>query len=44
LTGQPRVGKAQWLVDPESAIKEEKHRKAKLALSARRLKRAACQG
>ena len=39
-----RAGKSQWLVDPESVIKEEKYRKTKLMLRARRLKRASPQG
>jgi len=39
-----RAGKSQWLVDPESVIKEEKYRRTKLMLRARRLKRASPQG
>jgi hypothetical protein len=35
-----RAGKSQWLVDPESVSREEKHRKAKLVVRAQRLKRA----
>ena len=35
-----RAGKSQWLVDPKSASREEKHRKTKLALRAQRLKHA----
>jgi len=39
-----RAGKSQWLVDPESVIKEEKYRKTKLMLRTQRLKRASPQG
>jgi len=35
-----RAGKSQWLVDPKSVQREEKHRKTKLVLRAQRLKRA----
>src|SRR5882672_5001627 len=38
-----RAGKSQWLVDPESVLKEEKLRKAKLVRRARRLKRVSAQ-
>jgi hypothetical protein len=34
-----RAGKSQWLVDPETISREEKHRKTKLTLRAQRLKR-----
>ena len=39
-----RAGKSQWLVDPESVVKEEKYRKTKLMLRTRRLKRVSPQG
>jgi len=39
-----RAGKSQWLVDPNSVIKEEKYRKTKLMLRTQRLKRASVQG
>lgn len=39
-----RAGKSQWLVDPESISREEQHRKIKLALRARRLKRSSVPG
>ena len=35
-----RAGKSQWLVDPETISREEKHHKTKLMLRAQRLKRA----
>ena len=35
-----RAGKSQWLVDPESVSREEKHRETKLVLRAQHLKRA----
>ncbi len=38
-----RAGKLQWLVDPESVIKEEKHRKTRFVRRARRLKRVSAQ-
>jgi len=38
-----RAGKSQWLVDPESVLKEEELRKAKLVRRARRLKRVSAQ-
>jgi hypothetical protein len=38
-----RAGRSQWLVDPESVLKEEKLRKAKLVRRARRLKRVSAQ-
>jgi hypothetical protein len=36
-----RAGKSQWLVDPESVSREEKHRKTKLMLRAQRHKHIA---
>lgn len=39
-----RAGKSQWLVDPESVIREVKHRRTKLALKAQRLKHASAHG
>jgi hypothetical protein len=39
-----RAGKSQWLVDPNSVIKEEKYRRTKLMLRTQRLKRASSQG
>jgi len=39
-----RAGKSQWLVDPNSVIKEEKYRRTKLMLRARHLRRASAQG
>jgi len=38
-----RAGKSQWLVDPESVIKEENHQKTKLVRRALRLKRISLQ-
>ncbi len=38
-----RAGKSQWLVDPESVLREEKLRKSKLVRRARRLKRVSAQ-
>ena len=39
-----RAGKSQWLVDPNSVIKEEKYRRTKLMLRARHLRRASAHG
>jgi hypothetical protein len=39
-----RAGKSQWLVDPQSVIREEKHRKTKLMRRARRPDQAAAHG
>ena len=39
-----RAGKAQWLVDPESIVKEKKHGKSERAVQARKRKRAEAEG
>jgi hypothetical protein len=39
-----RAGKSQWLIDPESVIREEKHRKIKFKRGARRLKQVSVSG